>query len=120
MVTSNLCLFYYFSGIIDYINLGREEKIIMTYTGKMNKSFIDDIANSINRVIRETSFRSKTKSKKKNLDITFSFSDLSEPKKELLLLTIRKIKDMKEEDVLFFIDSINQCEKEKGYYNEYR
>lgn len=93
----------------------------MTYTGKMSKSFIDDIAHSINRVIRETSFRSKTKFKKKNLDITFSFSDLSEPKKELLLLTIRKIKDMKEEDVLFFIDSINQCEKERGVYNnEYR
>ena len=90
----------------------------MEYTGKFSRNIFNDIADSIGRVIHET--KAKSKKKNKNLDITFSFSDLSEPKKELLLLTIRKIKDMKEEDVLFFIDSINQCEKEKGYYNEYR
>ena len=90
----------------------------MEYTGKFSRNIFNDIADSIGRVIHET--KAKSKKKHKNLDITFSFSDLSEPKKELLLLTIRKIKDMKEEDVLFFIDSINQCEKEKGYYNEYR
>lgn len=90
----------------------------MEYTGKFSRNIFNDIADSISRVIYET--KAKSKKKHKNLDITFSFSDLSEPKKELLLLTIRKIKDMKEEDVLFFIDSINQCEKEKGYYNEYR
>ena len=35
----------------NYINLGREEKIIMTYTGKMNKSFIDDIVSSVKHLL---------------------------------------------------------------------
>lgn len=86
-----------------------------TETLKFNRKGINylfnDAVNAVNNIIKEAK-KSRRESKKKNLDITFSFSDLSEPKKDLLLMTIKKIKYMKEDDVLFLLNKLNQNEGE--------